>query len=120
MSEHVLNYLSNMPHFSFLPRDELKNIAGRASIETHEKGAVYATQDKTRVDSIFVMVKGAFALYEEKQGERKLAGYIKPSEVFGGITILLNGGTSLRTVVVERDCRGFAIPSEIFQDLCTR
>ncbi|MCP4690088.1 MAG: cyclic nucleotide-binding/CBS domain-containing protein, partial [Desulfobacterales bacterium] len=43
-----------------------------------------------------------------------------PSEVFGGITILLNGGTSLRTVVVERDCRGFAIPSEIFQDLCTR
>ncbi len=120
MSEQALKYLSNMPHFSFLSKKELKKISDKASFKSHPKGTLFAVQDKTKIDSIFVVQKGSFALYNEKQGEKKLVGYIKPGEVFGGITILMNGGISLRTIIVDKDCSGYMIPKEDFQDYCTR
>jgi len=120
MSEQALKYLSNMPHFSFLSKSELKNISDKASFKTYPKDHLFAVQNKSKVNSIFVVQKGSFALYDEKQEEKKLVGYIKHGEVFGGITILMNGGISLRTVIVDEDCSGYMIPKDIFQDHCTR
>ncbi|MDY6790914.1 MAG: DUF294 nucleotidyltransferase-like domain-containing protein [Thermodesulfobacteriota bacterium] len=120
MNEQAFNYLSGMPHFSFLPKSELKKISDKSSFQSYPKDTLYAVQNKTKIDSIFVVEKGSFSLYEEKQGEKKLIGHIKPGEVFGGITLLMNGGISLRTVIVDNDCSGYLIPQEDFIDHCTR
>ena len=120
MNEQAFKYLSGMPHFSFLSDIELKKISNKTSFKSLPKDTLFAVQNKTNIDSIFVVEKGSFALYDEKQGERKLIGHIKPGEVFGGITILMNGGISLRTVIVDKDCSGYMIPKEDFLDYCTR
>jgi CRP-like cAMP-binding protein len=45
---------------------------------------------------------------------------IKQGEVFGGITVLMNAGLSIRTVIVEDNCLLYDIPKEIFLNICTR
>ena len=116
----VFDYLSGMPHFSFVSEEERKAVSEKAAYESYPEGHVYAVQGQTEIQDIFVVVKGSLSLYDGGGDDKRLIGHIKPGEVFGGISILLNGGVSLRTVVVDRDCSGIAIPRGIFQDLCTR
>ena len=120
MNQKIFEYISQMPHFAMLPIDIRERIADSAKEESHTKGKRYAAQGRTHIDSIFIVVEGELSLFDEKKDGNKPIGFIKPGEVFGGITILLNGGISLRTVIVNKDCTGFRIPEEIFQDLCTR
>ncbi len=119
MNEQAFKYLSGMPHFSFLSESELTKISDKASYKSYPKDTVFAVQNKTKIKSIFVVEKGSFSLYDEKQKEKNLSGHIKPGEVFGGITILMNGGISLRTAIVDKDCSGYMIPKEDFIDYCT-
>jgi CBS domain-containing protein len=120
MTEKARKFFSKMPHFSFLPDEELQRIAQTATYERYRAGALLAVQGQSQIDSIYCLNRGSLALFDEKQGEKKLAGHILSGEVFGGITILLNGGISLRTVEVERDCTGYTVSKDIFLDLCTR
>jgi CBS domain-containing protein len=120
MEKQIYQYLSGMPHFSFLPNEEREKIAAVAAEQSFPKGTTYAVQGQSKVDSIFIVKKGSIALFDEIKRAEKPTGFIKPGEVFGGITILLNAGISLRTAIVEEDCTGLIVPKEIFLDLCTR
>ncbi len=120
MNTEIFEYLSNMPHFSFLPKEDLKQVAQAATIQRYDKGTIFAEQDKTIVDNIYVVRSGVLELLDEKKGTRMHSGLITAGEVFGGITIMMNGGVSLRTVIVDEACSGYAIPTETFQDLCRR
>ena len=119
MNEQAFKYLSGMPHFSFLSENELEKISDKASYKSYPKDTLFAVQNKTQIKNIFVVQKGSFSLYDEKPKGKKLIGHIKPGEVFGGITILMNGGISLRTAIVSQDCSGYEIPKEDFIDYCT-
>ena len=92
-----------MPHFSFLPESELEKITAAVIEIKQSKGTVIAVKGETRIENIFIVTKGSLSLHDEKKGEWKLTGYIKTGEVFGGITILMNSGISLRTVMDETD-----------------
>ena len=61
------------------------------------KDHVFAIQGQTKIDSLYVVQKGSFALFDEKNGNKKLAGFIKSGEVFGGITILIGLFLTLST-----------------------
>jgi len=120
MNSEAFEYLSKMPHFSFLPEEDIRRVSEAATIQHYEKGTVFAEQDKTVVDNIYVVKTGVLELLDEKKGTRMHSGLITAGEVFGGITIMMNGGISLRTVIVDEACSGYAIPTETFQDLCRR
>lgn len=120
MRNEPYQYLSRMPHFAMLPAEELTNIAAQAIHRTFEKGSLLAEQGKTRITHIHVIIKGQFSLYESKNEKREVGGYIKAGEVFGGITLLMNGGISVRSVEVDEPTEAYLIPQEIFLDLCTR
>ena len=120
MTSQIFSFLSNMPHFSLLPESDLEKITAAVTERKHPKGTVLAVKGETRIENIFIVTKGSLSLHDEKKGEWKLIGYIKAGEVFGGITILMNSGISLQTVMAETDCRGYLIPAALFQELCTR
>ena len=120
MEKQALKFLSNMPHFAMLPEEELRKLASQATPQRIAQGTVFAVQDKTRIDSILALKKGTLTLYDERQDDGKSVGHIAAGEVFGGITILLNGGISLRTAEAAEDSEGYRIPREVFQDLCSR
>jgi len=120
MNTEAFEYLSKMPHFSFLPQEDIRHIAEKATVKQYRKGDVFAEQDKSVVDSIYVVTSGVLELLDEKKGARMHSGLITAGEVFGGISIMMNASISLRTVIVDEDCKGYEIPRETFQDLCRR
>ncbi len=120
MNTEAFEYLSKMPHFSFLPEEDIRAVAEKATVKHHSKGTVFARQGKSVVDSIYVITSGVLELLDEKKGTRMHSGLIVAGEVFGGISIMMNGGISLRTVIVDEDCSGYEIPEETFQDICRR
>ena len=92
MSLDIFAYLAQMPHFAFLPDRERKRIAEHTQIKECPKGYVLAVQDKTAVDNIYIVYSGQLSLHRERQGQRQLSGYDKSGDVYGGISILMNGG----------------------------
>ncbi len=83
-------------------------------LQTVPKGEILITQGQADIPSIFIVTKGVLALYDERETPRKLTGYIKKGEVFGSISILMNGGTALRTAEAQKTCHGCTIPKELF------
>jgi len=120
MSSESYDYLASMPHFSILPVEELQRVSEVAVHTDYAKGTIIAEQDKTKLDSIYVVKSGVIELFDEKKGARMHSGLITTGEVFGGITIMMNGGISLRTAIIDEACSGIAIPKDVFQSLCRR
>ncbi len=120
MREAVRRYLEKMPHFKMLPDRELDFLAEQSIRKNISKGEVLAHQGKTSIRHIYIIKSGQFSLYDEKSGKRQLGGYIKTGEVFGGITLLMNAGISLRTVLVDEQTDAYLIPQAKFLDLCAR
>jgi CBS domain-containing protein len=120
MQSEARNFLAMMPHFAMLPDNELDGLAEQARLETFAKGTELAVQGKTRLAHIYVIVHGQISIYDEKDGRRRPGGQIKAGEVFGGITLLMNAGISLRTVQVDEVTGAYLIPQHTFLDLCAR
>ncbi len=120
MSESVRTYLASMPHFGMLPDEELDHLAKQAESQHFAKDHIMAHQGQTRIRHIYIIKNGQISIYDEMSGRRELGGYIKTGEVFGGITLLMNAGISLRTVLVDTETDAYLIPQEKFLDLCAR
>ncbi len=120
MESEIRDYLETMPHFAMLPAGELDQLATQADPQLFAKGDQLAVQGKTRLAHIYVIKRGKISIYDEKGGRRQLGGHIQTGEVFGGITLLMNAGVSLRTVHVDEETEAYLIPQETFLDLCAR
>lgn len=120
MKNEIREYLETMPHFAMLPAIERDQLAGQAITRSFAKGDELAVQGKTRLSHIYVLRRGRISIYDEKGGGRRFGGYIQMGEVFGGITLLMNAGLSLRTVLVDEQTEAYLIPDHKFLDLCTR
>jgi len=108
-----------MPHFSFLTKEELEQVVSKAELVHLSKGDPVSTQGETRIKNVLVIMKGQLSLYQDEQGELELSGYIKQGEVFGGISVMLNAGISLRTTKVDSDLHAISIPDSVIMETCT-
>ncbi len=120
MKPDILSFLSAMPHFSFLTEDELDIVVSKATMVHLSKGYPVSVQGKTRIENVLVIMKGQLSLYQDDQEQRKLTGYIKKGEVFGGITVMLNAGISLRTTKADSDVDAISIPDTVIMEVCTK
>jgi CBS domain-containing protein len=119
MKQGILRFLYSMPHFSFLTKEEMDLVVSKAELFHLSKGHVVSIQGKTTIENVLVVMRGQLSLYQDNQEGSKLSGYIKQGEVFGGISVMLNAGISLRTVKVDTDVRGISIPSPVVNEICT-
>ena len=94
MKAGIFRFLSSMPHFSFLTKDEMDRIVSESELVHFPRGHSVSVQGKTRIEKVLVIMKGQLSLYQDAQGQSKLSGYIKQGEVFGGISVMLNAGIS--------------------------
>lgn len=118
--QEAIDFFTRMPLFSTLPLEEIKRAAHHVTKQAFPKNTVYALQAKSDIQAILVICSGSLALYNQKGETRQLVGFIKPGEVFGGISILMNAGVSFRTVIVEEDCEAYLMPAKAFKALCEK
>jgi len=120
MNGSIKKLLAGSEPFSSLPKEEIQRLAGHVSRKRIEAGTLLAHQNKSGVDGVYLIESGLIELYYEQNGGKILSGYLKPGELFGGISILMNGGIALRTVRVEKTAACMRIPKSEFLNLCTR
>ena len=120
MKTGIFRFLSSMPHFSFLTKDELDLVVSKAELIHLSRDCLVATQGKTRIENVLVIMRGQLSLHQDDQGEPELSGYIKQGEVFGGISVMLNAGISLRTAKVDTDLHAISIPDTVIMEICTK
>jgi CBS domain-containing protein len=120
MDKAVIQFLSQVPPFSRLSKDDLQKIAKNISIINYPQGFTLSQQGKTTLEHILIINQGALELFYKTEKEKILSSALKSGEVFGGISILMNGGLSVRTVNVKQDSSFYVLPKEVFLDICNR
>ena len=120
MNNDVTNFLSEISPFSRLPEKELQKVAESVSISIYPKDSVLAVQNITKIENVYIIKEGLIELYFDKQGKKALSGFLNAGDIFGGISILMNAGLSIRTASVYQDSTIYIIPKKKFLDLCTR
>ncbi len=118
--EETFAFISHTPVFASLPKKELENICRNITKEPYRKGFILCRQDKTPLDKIYIIESGSLELFFDEGGKKRLRGTLGIGDVFGGIAILMNGGKSARTVMVQEDATLYIMSKENFIDICTR
>jgi len=119
MPDTVLTFLSKQAPFSKLPRSELKRISESVSVENHASGHELSTHGRTILEHVYIVKDGLLELFHESDGEKEMSGFLKQGEIFGGISILMNAGISVRSVKVVEDADLYILPKKVFLDVCT-
>ena len=120
MNKDVTQFLSDILPFSKLPEKELRQVAKSIYVSTYPKDSNLAVQNITKIENVHIIKEGLVELYFDKQGKKVLSGFLKAGDIFGGISILMNAGLSIRTATVYQDSTIYIIPAKKFLDLCTR
>jgi CBS domain-containing protein len=114
------DFLSRIVPFSFLSETDLDDMVAHLALIHHNPGTLLFVQGQSRVDYLYIVHKGAAELYYEQSGEKSLKGYLGEGDCYGGISMLLNNGISVRTLRVEEESYLYALHEKHFMRLCKR
>jgi CBS domain-containing protein len=117
-SFHVSGLLVETPPFSLLPIQEREKIAANLTEVYYSKGTILFFQDKSRVEYLYIVEEGVLERYWEESGEKKLFGVLRRGDTFGGISMLFNKGTAVRTARVAENTHFYILPRKAFLSLC--
>jgi CBS domain-containing protein len=120
MEDKIYKFLSGLPLFSMLPEKEVTSIAEEITEIKYPKSTVLSVQGRTKLDCVYVIKSGMIELFYETNGERENKGTLDKGETFGGVSILMNAGISVRTGQVVNDATLYVIPQKVFLEVCTR
>jgi hypothetical protein len=116
--DNILNFLSDIPLFSSLPKDELRRVAQFSLVRSYPKETVLFLQGRSKLDCVYIIQTGEIELYYERENKKTQINFLKEGEIFGGISILMNSGIPVRTAKVIKDAICYTIPADIFQEVC--
>ncbi len=112
-------FLKNISPFNILPDtvlDEVSNMMKHMVFKSKE--TVY-TQDKTPLNTIDIIVKGAYnAYFYDSNNEIRLEELYAIGDIYGGSSVLLNKHNSIRTVVSKPDTEILSLDKDEFKALC--
>ena len=120
MQDQIISFLEKQALFSKLPKEELERISGVITAQNFPAGYILSVQGRSKLDSIYLVKNGAMELYFSVNGQEEHTGLLNPGDIFGGISILMNAGISIRSVRVVADVKLYILPRSDFLDICTR
>lgn len=109
-----------IPPFSFLPDIEIKKIVRNLSLIHHPKGQSLLIQERSVVESLSIIHKGAVERYYENNGKKTLVDLLEEGDLYGGISLLANEGVSIRSLRTTEDSDLYRLPETVFLDICKR
>lgn len=120
MEDKIGKFLAGFPLFAKLPKKEVSFVAGEIEVKKYPKSTILAVQGRTKLDCVYIIKAGSMELFYETDGQKNIKGILEPGETFGGVSILMNAGISVRTVQVVADATLYVLPQKAFLEICTR
>ncbi|MBT8340102.1 MAG: cyclic nucleotide-binding domain-containing protein [Desulfatitalea sp.] len=113
-------FLTHLKAFSELPAKALAVLAEQITEVRHPAGKMLAIQGKTVIEQLLIIREGVLELYFTEEDKKTSKGILTHGGIFGGISILVNNGVAVRNVQVREALTAYALPGELFIDLCKR
>jgi len=120
MEDKISKFLSGFALFSKLSKKEVSLVAAEIEVKKYPKSTILAVQGRTKLDCVYIINAGSMELFYETDGQKNIKGILKPGETFGGVSILMNAGISVRTVQVVADATLYVLSQKVFLEVCTR
>ena len=95
-------------------------IAAKLSAVHYPKNTVLFVQGRTRIGHLYILHKGSADRYYEEAGKKTMHSVLGEGDSYGGISILLNDGISVRTLQVKETAYFYLLPKDVFLDVCQR
>jgi CBS domain-containing protein len=116
----ALHFISGLVPFNFLPEEEISRIAASISIINYPEDTLLFIQGQSKVEYLYIIKKGAAERYFEENDEKALRGILGEGDMYGGISMLMNKGLSIRTLRVTEDSYFYIVAKEFFLDICQK
>jgi CBS domain-containing protein len=120
MQPDAVEVLSLSEPFARLPRDILESVASQLTLITYPKGSVLAMQGRTTLTHVYLVRSGSLEIFFESRGRKTMHGVLGAGDLFGGISILMNAGLSIRSLSVAAEAALYLLPKKVFLELCGR
>lgn len=114
----AFQFLSAVAPFSFLPDDIIEQTAGQLSMRYSPRDRTMLYQGVSKVDQLYIVQRGAAEIFYEEAGRKTMAAPLGEGDIYGGISLLMNDGKSVRTLRTVEDCFFFTLPASVFLALC--
>lgn len=116
----TLDAFLKQPPYNLLSAKDATRLGDRVSEKRFTAGTIVAVQGRTHLNGVYLIREGTLELFFDRKQEKLLSGTLNPGDTFGGISILMNQGLSVRTAKAQNDCTCYFLPNDAFTDLCTR
>ncbi len=117
-TSQISNFLSGIVPFSFLSEDILKEISKEFSIAHYSSGTRLFYQGKSKVEDLYIILKGAAERYYEEEERKTLRGVLGEGDLYGGISMLINNGIAVRSIQILENTYFYTLPKKAFLKLC--
>ncbi len=112
-------FLKNITPFNILPDTVLDEVSNMMKHKVFKNKETVYTQDKTPLNTIDIIVKGAYnAYFYDSNNEIRLEELYAIGDIYGGSSVLLNKHNSIRTVVSKPDTEILILDKDEFKALC--
>jgi CBS domain-containing protein len=118
--DRKLAFLAQVTPFDALPEEDLERAAQSLSKSHFYKDMTLFVQGKTMLNYVYIVLEGQLEQYIRESDQKLLRSFLGEGDVYGGLSILFNKGTSIRTVRCLDDVTFYRLPKEVFLDLCSR
>ena len=112
------HFLSGIEPFTFLSENQIAIAAEKLTVVHYPKDRVLLTQGRSRVGHLYIIQKGSAERYFEDEGRKSFRDILGDGDIYGGISMLLNDGISVRTLRVTEDAVFYLIPKKTFIEVC--
>ena len=120
MSDNLIKFLSAITPFLYLQEKTLSAIVPSLRQIEIKQDAILFTQSQSKVENLCIIQKGALEIYYDDGKNKVLQGFLGEGEIFGGISILMNDGYSVRTVRAHENTTLLLIPKNEFLNICNK
>ncbi len=115
----ILAFLTTIPPFHILPESILKELSEVMTLKKYEKEETIYIQDKTSLDTIDIIVNGAYkAYFYDDNNTLRLEELYNTKDIYGGSSVLLNKPFSIRTVIAQANTEVLTLDKDEFKALC--
>ena len=86
----------------------------------HPEDTILFIQERSRVGYLYILQKGSAERYYEENYNKTMSEMLSEGDVYGGISMLVNDGISVRTFRVNEESYFYLLPKKIFLEICSR
>jgi len=118
-ADHAKRLIANTAPFSFIPEEDIKQVALMFSVVNFPKNILLFNQDESKIEHIYIL-KSGLVKRRRTEDNNKNEEIMERGDIFGGYSVLVNNGIAFEDIETKEDTSFYKLEREHFLNLCTK